>query len=96
MIYTVLPKAMLSAAGGCELAMTMCVKTAWKKLKELLPVLSSSHLSLKTFGHKYSSCVGECNASGKRNLALDKARSTAFTAHRQGHDQTDLQCKVRG
>ena len=49
---------MLSAAGGCELAMTMCVKTAWKKLNELLPVLSSSHLSLKTCGRKYSSCVG--------------------------------------
>ena len=28
---------MLSAAGGCELAMTMHVKNAWKKLKELLP-----------------------------------------------------------
>ena len=32
---------MLSAAGGCELSTTACVKTAWKKFKELLPVLSS-------------------------------------------------------
>ena len=32
---------MLSAAGGCELATTRHVKTAWKKFKELLPVLSS-------------------------------------------------------
>ena len=36
---------MLSAAGGCELSTTTCVKTAWKKFKELLPVLSSHHLS---------------------------------------------------
>ena len=39
---------MLSAAGGCELSTTTHVKTAWKKLKELKPVLSSRHLSFKT------------------------------------------------
>ena len=31
---------MLSAAGGCELSTTTRVKTAWKKFKELKPVLS--------------------------------------------------------
>ena len=39
---------MLSVAGGCELASTTRGKTAWKKFKELLPVLSSRHLSYKT------------------------------------------------
>ena len=39
---------MLSAAGGCELSTTTSVKTAWKKFKKLLPVLSSCHLSFKT------------------------------------------------
>ena len=48
---------MLSRAGGCELAKTMCVKTAWEKFKDLLPVLSSGHVSYKTRGHVYSSCV---------------------------------------
>ena len=48
---------MLSAAGGCELSTTTPVKTAWKKFKELKPVLSSHHLSFKTRGHVYSSCV---------------------------------------
>ena len=48
---------MLSAAGGCELSTTTRVKTAWKKFKDLLPVLSSRHLSFKTFGRVYSSCV---------------------------------------
>ena len=31
---------MLSAASGCELSTTTSVKNAWKKFKELLPVLS--------------------------------------------------------
>ena len=48
---------MLSAAGGCELSTTTRVKTAWKKFKDLLPVLSSRHHSFKTRGHVYSSCV---------------------------------------
>ena len=39
---------MLSADGGCELSTTARVKTAWKRFKELKPVLSSRHLSFKT------------------------------------------------
>ena len=48
---------MLFAGGGCEMTVTTRVKTAWKKFKELLPVLTSRHLSYKTRGHVYSSCV---------------------------------------
>ena len=48
---------MHSAAGSCELSITTCVKTAWKKFKELLPVLSSRHHSFKTCGCVNSSCV---------------------------------------
>ena len=48
---------MLSAAGGCELSTTTCVKTAWKKFKDLLPVLSSCNLSFKTHSRVYSLCV---------------------------------------
>ena len=32
---------MLSAGGGCEMAVTTRVKTAWNKFRELLPVLTS-------------------------------------------------------
>ena len=32
---------MLSAGGGCEITVTTHVKTAWKKFRELLPVLTS-------------------------------------------------------
>ena len=49
--------AMLSAAGGCEFSTTTRVKTTWKKFKELKPVLSSRHLSFKTRGRVYSTCV---------------------------------------
>ena len=48
---------MLSAAGGCELSITTCMKTAWKKFKDLLPVLSSHHLSFKTSGRVYGLCA---------------------------------------
>ena len=48
---------MLSAAGGCELSTTSRVKTACKKFKELIPVLSSRYLSLKARGRLYRSCV---------------------------------------
>ena len=48
---------MLSAGGGWEIAVTTHVKTAWKKFRELLSVLTSRHLSYKTRGHVYSSCV---------------------------------------
>ena len=48
---------MLSAAEGCELSTTTHVKTAWKKFKELLPVLSSHHLSFKTRGRVQSAML---------------------------------------
>ena len=64
---------MLSAAGGCELLTTTRVKTAWKKFKELIPVLSSHHLSFKTHGHEYSCCVRNTmlHSPCQRNLAIN-------------------------
>ena len=48
---------MLSAGGGCEITVTTRVKTAWKKFRELLPVLTSRNLSYKYRGHVYNSFV---------------------------------------
>ena len=62
---------MLSAAGGCELSTTTHVKTAWKKFK-LLPVLSSCHLSFKTHGCVYSSCVLRAVLHASETWALTK------------------------
>ena len=63
---------MLSAAGGCALSTTTHVKTAWKKLKELLPVLSSCHLSFKTHGHVYISCVQSAMLHASETWRLTK------------------------
>ena len=62
---------MLSAGGGCEITVTTRVKTAWKKFRELLPVLSSCHLSYKTRGHVYS--------SGVRNAMLHASETWPLT-----------------
>ena len=48
---------MLSAAGGCDQATTTRVKSAWKKFRELMPVLTMRHLLPKTCGRIYSTCV---------------------------------------
>ena len=63
---------MLTAAGGYELSTTTCAKTAWKKLKELLPVLSSSHFSFKTRGRVYSSCVRSAMLHASETWPLTK------------------------
>ena len=63
---------MLSAAGGCELSTTTRVKTAWKKFKDLLPVLSSRHLSFKTRGRVYSFCVWSAMLHASETWPLTK------------------------
>ena len=63
---------MLSAAGGYELSTTTRVKTAWKKFKDLLPVLSSRHLSFKTHGRVYSSCVRSAMLHARETWPLKK------------------------
>ena len=65
---------MLSAACGCELSTTTRVKTAWKKFKELLPVLSSCHLSFKTRGRVYSSCVRSAMLHASETWPLTKPK----------------------
>ncbi|XP_055997814.1 uncharacterized protein LOC130047231 [Ostrea edulis] len=63
---------MLSAAGGCDLATTTRVKTAWKKFRELLPVLTSRHLSYKTRGRVYNTCVRSTMLHASETWALTK------------------------
>ena len=63
---------MLSAAGGCELATKTRVKRAWKKFRELLPLLSSRHLSHKTRGHAYSTYVRSAMLHASETWPLTK------------------------
>ena len=48
------------------------MKTAWKKFKELLPALSSHHLSYKTHGHVYKSCVQNATLNASETWTLSK------------------------
>ena len=51
---------------------TTPVKTAWKKFRELLPVLTSRHLSYKRRGHVYSSCVRSAMLHASETCPLTK------------------------
>ena len=84
---------MLSAAGGCELSTTTRVKTAWKKFKDLLPVLSSRHLSFKTRGRVYSSCVRIAMLHASETWPLTKQN----LQHLQRNDRAMIRqiCNVR-
>ena len=65
---------MLLAAGGCELSITIHVKTTWKKFKEMLPVLSSRHLSFNKWLRVQLLCA-ERNAPCQWDLAIDSQTS---------------------
>ena len=63
---------MLCAGQGCELTVTTCVKTAWKKFRDLLSVLTSCHLSYKTCDHAYSSCIRSAMLHASETWPLTK------------------------
>ena len=63
---------MLSAGGGCEIGVTTRVEKAWKKLRELQPVLTSCHLSYKTRGQVYSFCVRSAMLHASETWPLTK------------------------
>ena len=69
-----------------------CVKTAWKKFKELLPVLSSRHLR----GHLYSSCVRITMLHACETWPLTKPNLQRLQRNDRAmmNDQKDLQCQV--
>ena len=83
---------MLSAASGCELSTTAHVKTAWKKFKELLPFLSSRHLSFKTCGRVYSSYVWSTMLHASETWPLTKQN----LQHLQRNNRTTIRqiCSV--
>ena len=70
--FLLLPRRHALSRRGCELLITARVKTAWKKFKELLPVLSSRHLSFKTWGRVYSSCVRSAMLHASETWPLTK------------------------
>ena len=61
-----------SAAGGCSVAAITRVKSAWKKFNELLPILTSRHLSPKTRGSMYYSNVRRVMLYGSETWPITK------------------------
>ena len=61
---------MLSAGGGCDLAINVRCQTAWDKFRQLLPLFTSKHLSLKTRGRLYSACVRSAMLYGSETWAM--------------------------
>ena len=70
--FFLLPRRHALSSSGCELLITTRVKTAWKKFKDLLPVFSSCHLSFKTCGRVYSSCVRSAMLHASETWPLTK------------------------
>ena len=62
---------MLSVACGCEVSTTTC-ENHLKEVHGVLPVLSSCHLSFKTCGRVYSSCVRSAILHGSETWPLTK------------------------
>ena len=82
---------MLSAAGDCEFSTTKHVYTAWKKFKELLPVL----LFLPPLFQDTWPCVqflcAERDAPCQWDLAIDKAKPPTSAAKWQGQCHHQIQ-----
>lgn len=47
----------IGQAGGCTEAVTARIRSAWKKFRDLLPVLTNRGFSLRSRGHTYQACV---------------------------------------
>ena len=48
---------MICPGGGCELSSITRIRTAWGKFRELLPLLTSRHISFTTKGQVYTTYV---------------------------------------
>ena len=71
---------MLSAGGGCDLAFTTRCSVAWGKFRKLLPIFTSKHVSLKTCGELFSSCVLSAVLHGSETWAPTNCFGTTKTS----------------
>ena len=60
---------MLSAEGGCDLAVSTRCSVAWGKFREILPVLTTKHISLKIRGKLFSHVVRAAMLHGSETWA---------------------------
>ena len=63
----------VSAGGGCEAATVTRIRTAWGKFRELLPILTTKSLSLRTRGSIYNLCIRGAMLYASECWALKKS-----------------------
>jgi len=61
---------MLDADGGRNSAVTARVRSAWKKFREYLPMLTGKGFSLKLKGKVYATCVRSCLMHGSETRPM--------------------------
>ena len=61
---------MLDADGGCDSAITTRVRSAWKKFREYLPILTGKGFSLKLKGKVYATCLRSCLMHGSETWPM--------------------------
>ena len=85
---------MLSAGGGCESAVITRGRTAWGKYRDLLPILSSKNVALRTKGRVYDTCIHSAMLYGSETWA---PRNTTDLDRLQRNERGMLRriCRVR-
>jgi hypothetical protein len=62
----------LNADGGSDLAITTRIRCAWKKFRELTPILAAKRLSLRLKRKVYESCVRTCMTYGSETWVMKR------------------------
>ena len=84
---------MLSAGGGCSLAIITRCCIASGKFKKLLPILTSKHISLSLWEGVWRLCP-LCSSSWKWNLGPDRSRLATAPTKWQINDPMDQDVKA--
>jgi hypothetical protein len=68
----------INANGGAESASVARTRCAWKKFRELSPILTGKHISLKIQGRVYETCVTSTMLYGNETWAMKAEQETRF------------------
>src|SRR5271163_82579 len=69
---------MLNANGEVESASVMRTRCAWKKFRELSPILTGKYISLKLKGRAYDTCVRSAMINGSETWAMKTNQEARF------------------
>ena len=84
---------MISAGGGCESAAITRARTAWGKYRDLLPILRSKSVALKTKGRVYDTYVRSAMLNGSETWTSKKTVIDSF--QRNYRSMLQRMCGIR-